>query len=215
MTSDYRFIRLVHEGEVYHPVVASTGQVLGPADVERLATTRTRRPDQCRRLEFLLLDEGEPRHNESPFQLAGATITQSAEPCGGAWGDFRWAGLPVVLLDSGISIGSIDHIELRAPGKTAGAVGHHMVATATLHDSELSALSWGAIRSGLFGGVCANISAWVDRATDRVVAAQLIEVRLGDLECSTLPTARVLRFWEARTRHDLTARGARQQVARG
>ena len=75
-----------------------------------------------------------------------------------------------------------------------------MVATATLHDSELADLSWDAIRSGLFGGVCAKISAWVDRATGRVVAAELIEVRLGDLASSTLPTARVLGLWEAAVR---------------
>lgn len=188
--TDYRItkVRFRPDGPVVAtPVVAPSGQFLGPAEVEALAAARDpRRMGQgARRVRFVLCDESRPRFADSP---PGCRIE---------WVAYARGVVPLTLGEgTGLVVGRIESVEVLAPGATPGTEGAHALAVAALADTVLADIVWRAIQAGVLDGVCAEIDAWADRESDRTIGGTLRAVGLGDLGSSCLPGARVLQWWE-------------------
>jgi hypothetical protein len=183
---DYRIVRMQVQGETYTPVLSRTGHMLDPTQVQALAATPdpTRTGQGVRRVRFVLADESRPR------------FADSAPACRLEWVEYADA-VPVTLGEgTGLMVGRIESVEILAPGATPGTEGVHAIAVATLADTVLADIVWRALRAGTIDGVCAELRAWADGASDRTIGGELVAVGLGDLGTSCLPGARVLGTWE-------------------
>lgn len=177
----YEVVRVTHEGKLYHQVVASDGQELGPAQLQALAESPCEHLG-IRKLQFIVADESLLRTERRGLKLKDLLINRPE--------------LSLIFLDTNLEIGDITHSMLFPPRVIRGTQGHVLVMVASLYETVLADVAWRALLQRLLGGVCAGLGEEQWDAEGRVVSAVLQSIILGDLERSCLPSGRVLAAWE-------------------
>lgn len=180
--ADYRVVRLVHDGEVYTPIVlARTGRMLEPSDVAELAHVRDVGVVGERVARVVLMDESAPQPwSDTPaMRIVGMKCIRK---------------IPLELGDSGFVIGAVEGAEALPAGATPQTEGPHLVARARFHDTVLGSIAWSTLQAGLFRGVCCEIEHWRTEPSDggRIVDGIVTAVRLGTVEGSCFANARIL-----------------------
>jgi hypothetical protein len=176
----------------YFPIIRASGHELETEAIEALATERDVTVRAVREFTMVIADESPrrpeiaARRNLPPTRLR----VRGLEPA---------TPLPLVFLDSALEVGVCRSLTRLPAGSVFGteqAEGECLLAVARLNDTVLASVAWGAVRAGLFGGVCCEVmtdgrdlDGWLTEGTIR-------RVILGSADDTCLAAARVTEAWE-------------------
>jgi hypothetical protein len=189
-------------GGYWYPLILDDGYSLTTEAVEALATERDNAVRSVRELLIVVADESR-RLPEQAARLRAMGLEIAPDHTRLYVRGLRPDNpLPLVFLDSQLVIGTCEDFNILAAGTFFGseqAEGECLLAKVRLNDSRLATVAWGAVRAGLFGGLCADVRDWNISDDGTRVDGRISRVMLSGLDDVCLAGARVVEAWEGET----------------
>ena len=195
-----RVTRVVIDDRPYFPITRADGSFLGWPEIEALETSPGA-AGVSRRLRCIVFDE-----SQLPLEAWNADWRLLVD-------QRRRVDLPLELTaGSGVPVGSVEVLTLKAPGAIPDTTGHALIGEARLNATALADIAWQAIREQIFTHICAEtltLNAAFRREAEQAMrrsgaetivpipAAAILSCSLMPGEGAHSPFARILEAWEA------------------
>jgi hypothetical protein len=183
----------------WYPLIPDDGHSLTTEAVEALATERDNTIRSVRTLSIVIADSSR-RLPERAARLRAMGFEIPADHTRLYVRGLRPDNpLPLVFLDTQLVIGTCEEFMIMRAGSVSGteaAEGECLLSIVRLNNSRLATVALGAVRAGLFGGLCADVRDWRISDDGTWVDGRISRVMLGGPDDVCLAGARVIEAFE-------------------